>query len=75
MAIGIRLDPEQEQRLAQVAHAKGLSRSACVRQALNDYLALHSNASADARRQSERIAQVSETPWSEQLPDWSDWTA
>ena len=75
MAIGIRLSPEQEQRLAQVAHAKGLSRSACVRQALDDYLALHSNLSADARRQCEQIAQASETPWSEQLPDWSDWTA
>jgi predicted transcriptional regulator len=75
MAIGIRLSPEQEQRLDRVAHAKGLSRSACVRQALDDYLTRHGGESAEARRQSELIAQASETPWSEQLPDWSDWTA
>ena len=30
---------------------------------------------AEARRQSEHLAQVDPSHWSEQLPDWNDWTA
>ncbi|MFM1799502.1 MAG: hypothetical protein RLZZ117_1780 [Cyanobacteriota bacterium] len=30
---------------------------------------------AEARRQSEHLARVEPTHWSEQLPDWNDWTA
>ena len=30
---------------------------------------------AEARRQSEHLAQVEPPHWSEQLPDWNDWTA
>jgi hypothetical protein len=38
------------------------------------YLSRHGDA-AEPRRQSEHLAQVEPTHWSEQLPDWNDWTA
>jgi len=37
-------------------------------------LSRHGDA-AEACRQSQHLAQVEPTHWSEQLPDWSDWTA
>ena len=36
---------------------------------------LYTSDAAEACRQSEHLAQVEPTHWSEQLPDWSDWTA
>jgi len=52
----------------------GKTRSACIREAISHYLARHGDA-AEARRQSEHLAQVEPPHWSEQLPDWNDWTA
>ena len=61
MAIGVRVEPELERRLEQLAISLGKSRSTCVREAL---------------RQSQLIRQqAGSSHWSEQVPDWSDWTA
>ena len=61
MAIGVRVEPELERRLDQLATSLGKSRSTCVREAL---------------RQSQLIRQqAGSSHWSEQVPDWSDWTA
>jgi len=43
-------------------------------EAISQYLNRHGDA-AEARRQSEHLAQLEQPHWSEQLPDWSDWTA
>ncbi len=75
MVIGVRLEPELEHQLDQLARRLGKSRSACVREALRHYLQRFGDA-AEARRQSEVLAtQERQGHWSEQLPDWSDWTA
>ena len=74
MAIGVRLEPELEQKLDQLARSMGKSRSACVREAITQYVQRFSN-NDEAQRQSALIAEHSGTPnWSEQLPDWTDWT-
>jgi hypothetical protein len=53
----------------------GKSRSACVREAITQYEQRFSN-NDEAQLQSALIAEYSGTPnWSEQLPDWPDWTA
>ena len=78
MVFGIRLTPEQEEQLNQVASTQGCSRSACVRQALDDYLVLHGGNTQLAAQQSlavTKAAQPADEAWSEQLPDWADWTA
>ena len=78
MVFGIRLTPEQEEQLNQVASTQGCSRSACVRQALDDDLVLHGGNTQLAAQQSRavtRAAQPEHEAWSEQLPDWADWTA
>ena len=53
----------------------GKSRSTCVREAIAQYVQRFSN-NDEAQRQSALIAEHSSKPnWSEQLPDWTDWTA
>ena len=75
MAIGVRVEPELEQQLDQLALSMGKSRSACVREAITQYEQRFSNKD-EAQRQSALIAEhSSKTNWSEQLPDWPDWTA
>ena len=75
MAIGVRIGPELEQQLDQLAQRLGRSRSACVREAIDQYVQRFGQID-EAKRQSALIAQqVQDTEWSEPLPDWSDWTA
>jgi predicted transcriptional regulator len=74
MAIGVRMEPEQERQLDQLARQQGKSRSACVREAISQYLLRHGDGE-EARRQSLRLAERESPNWSEQVPDWSDWTA
>ena len=74
MVIGVRVDPVVEQQLDQVARQLGKSRSACIREAIEHYLLRHGD-SEEARRQSEHLAQLEQPHWSEQMPNWSDWTA
>ena len=38
MAMGVRLEPDLEQQLDQLAERKGKSRSACVRDAIAQYV-------------------------------------
>jgi predicted transcriptional regulator len=75
MAIGVRVEPELELQLDQLARRMGKSRSACVREAIAQYVQRFSNTD-EARRQSAVIAAAGvAAEWSEQLPDWADWTA
>jgi len=74
MVLGVRVEPELERQLDQLARQLGKTRSACIREAISHYLARHGDA-AEARRQSEHLTQVEPSHWSEQLPDWNDWTA
>lgn len=75
MVIGVRVEPELEQRLDRLAHSLGKSRSACVREAIAQYVERFADGD-EARRQSALIAEHSGSAyWSEQLPDWADWTA
>ncbi|MFZ9282700.1 MAG: ribbon-helix-helix protein, CopG family [Prochlorococcaceae cyanobacterium] len=75
MVIGVRLEPELEQRLDRVAGQLGKSRSACVREAIAAYIQRHGDAD-EALRQSQLLhASEQARHWSEQVPDWSDWTA
>jgi predicted transcriptional regulator len=68
------VEPELERRLDQLAQQLGKTRSACIREAISQYMSRHGDA-AKARRQSEHLAQLESPHWSEQLPDWSNWTA
>ena len=53
----------------------GKTRSACVREAIANYLSRF-DGDEEAKRQSSLIAATSSTQqWSEPLPDWDDWTA
>lgn len=75
MAIGVRVEPGLERQLDQLARQLGKSRSACVRDAIAQYLLRHCDGE-EARRQSLLLAEREpQQHWSEQLPDWSDWTA
>ena len=75
MAIGIRLEPELEQQLERLAQSLGKTRSACVREAIANYLSRF-DGDEEAKRQSSLIAASSSTQlWSEPLPNWDDWTA
>ena len=75
MAIGVRVKPELEEQLDQLAQRLGRSRSAYVREAIAQYLQRFGQ-DEEARRQSAVIAtHAEEMDWSEQCPDWSDWTA
>lgn len=74
MAIGVRVEPELEQQLDALAQSMGKSRSACVREAIAQYVQRFS--SDEALHQSALIAAAGDPGhWSEQLPDWADWTA
>ena len=75
MAIGIRLEPELEQQLDRLALSLGKTRSACVREAIANYLSRF-DGDEEAKRQSSLIAASSSSEqWREPLPDWDDWTA
>lgn len=75
MALGVRLEPELEDRLERLAQRMGCSRSDCVRAALRSYL-LQFDDFAVAKEQSLRVhGAEAEAHWSEELPDWADWTA
>ena len=75
MAIGVRVEPELEHQLDQLAERMGKIRSACIREAIAQYVQRFGQ-NDEALRQSTLIAQhARETNWSEQVPDWSDWTA
>lgn len=75
MAIGVRVEPELEQQLDQLELSRGKSRRACVREAIAQYAQRFSN-NDQVQPQSALIAEhSSKTNWSEQLPDWPDWTA
>ena len=74
MVLGVRVEPELERQLDQLALQLGKTRSACIREAISLYLSRHGDA-AEARRQSEHLAQVEPPHWSEQVPHWNDWTA
>ena len=74
MVIGVRVDPELEQQLDALARQLGKSRSACIREAIAHYLLRHGHGE-EARQQSQHLAQLEPPHWSEQIPDWSDWTA
>lgn len=65
MAPSVRLSTQLEKRLDLLAKQLGKTRSACVREAITYYLS----------RQSELLAELEPPHWSEQVPDWSDWTA
>jgi len=74
MVLGVRVEPELERQLDQLALQLGKSRSACIREAISQYLIRHGDGE-EARRQSQHLAQLEQPHWSEQVPDWSDWTA
>jgi predicted transcriptional regulator len=74
MMIGVRVEPELERKLDQLARQLGKSRSACIREAISQYLLRHGD-HEEAQRQSLLLAELESPNWSEQIPDWSDWTA
>jgi predicted transcriptional regulator len=74
MVSGVRVEPELERKLDQLARQLGKSRSACIREAISQYLLRHGD-HEEARRQSLLLAELESPNWSEQMPDWSDWTA
>jgi predicted transcriptional regulator len=75
VTIGVRVEPELERRLDQLALSLGKYRSACVREAIALDVERFSGGE-EARRQSQLIRQqTGATHWSEQIPDWTDWTA
>ena len=74
MVLGVRVEPALEQQLDQLARQLGKSRSACIREAITQYLSRHGDGE-EARRQSQYLAQLEQPHWSGQVPDWSDWTA
>jgi hypothetical protein len=67
MVLGVRVEPGLALQL-------GKTRSTCIREAISLYLTRHGEAD-ETHRQSEHLAQVEPTHWSEHLPDWNDWTA
>lgn len=69
MALGVRIEPELERRLDQLAQQLGKTRSACFREAITLYLSRHGDA-AEARRQSEPLAQAETPHWSERGLPW-----
>ena len=72
MAIGVLVEPELEQQLDQLALSMGKSRSACVREAIAQYVQRFSN-NDQVQHQPALIAEYSsKTNWSEQLPGWPD---
>ena len=75
MAIGVRVEPELEQQLDQLAKRMVKSRSACLRDAIAQYVQRFGQ-NDDALRPATLIAEhAHQTDWCDQVPDWSDWTA
>ena len=75
MAIGVRVEPELAEQLDQLAERMGKSRSACVREAIAQYVQRFGQ-NDEALRQSTLIAEhAHQTDWCDQVPNWSDWTA
>ncbi|MFM7268195.1 MAG: ribbon-helix-helix protein, CopG family [Cyanobium sp.] len=74
MLFGVQMEPELERQLDRLARQQGKTRSACIRDAIQQSLLRHGD-SEEARRQSEHLAQLEQPNWSEQVPGWSDWTA
>ena len=75
MTIGVHIEPELEQQLDQLAKRMGQSRSACVRDAIAQYVQRFGQ-NDEVLRQSTLIAEYAhQTDWCVQVPDWSDWTA
>jgi predicted transcriptional regulator len=75
MVIGVRMEADLEQKLDQLARSLGKSRSACVREAIALYVNRFGN-DEEAQRQSALVASSNKaSSWSEQVPDWEDWTA
>lgn len=75
MVIGVRVEVELERQLDQLARRQGKTRSACIREAIRLYLKRFGDVEA-ALEQSALIAAGELQPhWSEQVPDWADWTA
>ena len=75
MAIGIRLEPELEEQLDQLAQRLGPSRSACVREAIEQYVQRFGQDDEAQRQSAVNTTHAEEMDWSEQCPNWSDWTA
>jgi len=74
MVIGVRVDAAVEQRLDALALHLGKSRSACIREAIEQDLLRHGYDN-EARRQSEHFARLEQPHWGEQIPRWSARTA
>jgi hypothetical protein len=55
-----RVEAEGEPHWDQRAEQRGKTHSASIR---------------ESRRQSEHLAQLESTHWSDQVPHWTDWTA
>ena len=77
MAMGVRVEPELEQQLDQVAERMGQSRSACVRDAIAQYVQRFGQTDEALRQSTLIAAHAHQTHCSYQVhvPDWSDWTA
>ena len=75
MALGVRVEPELKQQLDQLAQRMGKSRSACVREAIAQYVQRFGQ-NDEALRQSTLIAEhAHQTDRCDSVPNWSDWTA
>ena len=75
MAIGVRVEPELEQQLDQLAERMGKSRSACVRDAIAQYVQRFGQTDEALRQSTLIAAHAHQTDRCDQVPDWSDWTA
>ena len=65
---------ELERQLALLARQQGKTRSACIREAIQQDLLRHGD-SEQACRQPEHLAQLEQPNGSEPPPDWRGWTA
>jgi predicted transcriptional regulator len=74
MVIGVRMELEQERQLDLLARQQGMTRSACIREAIRQVL-LRQCDSDEEGSQSEHLARLEPPNGSKRLPDWSDWTA
>ena len=75
MAFVAWLEPELEQQLNQLAQPLGQSHRSGLNEAI-DQDVQRCGHNDEARRQSAVIAMhVQNKDWSEECPDWSDWTA
>jgi predicted transcriptional regulator len=68
------LERQLEPQLAPLARQQGKTRSACIREAIQQDLLRHGD-SEQACRQPEHLAQLEQPNGSEPPPDWRGWTA